>query len=181
MKAPLKLAPNGTALSPAITGFTGMGVDGIGWGTGVANDKVWVTSFNGNPIFRILCALVQPGLFLADSHREAAVAASHQRVGYQAFDGTHDRVQFCRALFQNIDQFFGPFSRILSDDCFHDVLFCLFIVVGNTPAFSRDLAARITCQRKSESPLVAGQVHSVSWLSSQNPLDLAWSPALVAG
>ena len=24
-----------------------MGVDGIGWGTGVALDKVWVTSFNG--------------------------------------------------------------------------------------------------------------------------------------
>ncbi len=44
----VKLAPNGTALSPAITGFTGMGVDGIGWGTGVALDKVWVTSFNGS-------------------------------------------------------------------------------------------------------------------------------------
>jgi len=43
----IKFAPNGTALSPAITGFTGMGVDGIGWGTGVALDKVWVTSFNG--------------------------------------------------------------------------------------------------------------------------------------
>jgi hypothetical protein len=24
-----------------------MGVDGIGWGTGVATDKVWITSFNG--------------------------------------------------------------------------------------------------------------------------------------
>jgi streptogramin lyase len=55
----IKFAPNGTALSPPITGFTGMGVDGIGWGTGVALDKVWVTSFNrsiglmdfnGNPI-----------------------------------------------------------------------------------------------------------------------------------
>jgi hypothetical protein len=43
----IKFAPNGTAISPAITGFTGMGVDGIGWGTGVAIDKVWVTSFNG--------------------------------------------------------------------------------------------------------------------------------------
>ncbi|HEX5498193.1 MAG TPA: hypothetical protein VFX03_03160, partial [Thermomicrobiales bacterium] len=43
----VKFAPNGTALSPAITGFTGMGVDGIGWGTGVTRDKVWVTSFNG--------------------------------------------------------------------------------------------------------------------------------------
>ena len=39
--------PTGPPLSPPITGFTGMGVDGIGWGTGVALDKVWVTSFNG--------------------------------------------------------------------------------------------------------------------------------------
>ena len=30
-----KFAPNGTALSPAITGFTGMGIDGVGWGTAV--------------------------------------------------------------------------------------------------------------------------------------------------
>lgn len=43
----IKFAPNGTPLSPPITGFTGMGVDGIGWGTGVATDKVWVTSFGG--------------------------------------------------------------------------------------------------------------------------------------
>ena len=43
----IKFAPNGTALSPPITGFTGMGVDGVGWGTAVALDKVWVTSFNG--------------------------------------------------------------------------------------------------------------------------------------
>ena len=44
----VKLAPDGTALSPPITGFTGMGVDGIGWGTGVTLDKVWVASFNGS-------------------------------------------------------------------------------------------------------------------------------------
>ena len=43
----VKFSPNGTALSPAVTGFTGMGVDGVGWGTGVDHDKVWVTSFNG--------------------------------------------------------------------------------------------------------------------------------------
>jgi len=42
-----KFSPNGTALSPAITGFTGMGIDGVGWGTAVALDKVWITSFNG--------------------------------------------------------------------------------------------------------------------------------------
>ncbi len=43
-----KFAPDGIALSPPITGFTGMGVDGIGWGTAVTLDKVWVTSFNGS-------------------------------------------------------------------------------------------------------------------------------------
>jgi hypothetical protein len=43
----VKMAPNGTPLSPPIVGFTGMGVDGVGWGTAVTLDKVWVTSFNG--------------------------------------------------------------------------------------------------------------------------------------
>ena len=43
----VKFAPDGTALSPAVTGFTGMGIDGIGWGTGVDLEKVWVTGFNG--------------------------------------------------------------------------------------------------------------------------------------
>ncbi len=43
----IKFAPNGTPLSPPITGFTGMGLDGVGWGTAVTRDKVWVSSFNG--------------------------------------------------------------------------------------------------------------------------------------
>lgn len=43
----VKLTPNGTAVSPPITGFTGMGLDGVGWGTAVTLDKVWATSFNG--------------------------------------------------------------------------------------------------------------------------------------
>src|SRR5271166_1654232 len=43
----LKMAPNGTPLSPPITGFTGMGIDGVGWGTAVTKDRVWITSFNG--------------------------------------------------------------------------------------------------------------------------------------
>jgi hypothetical protein len=42
-----KLSPNGTALSPPIVGFQGMGIDGVGWGTAVTKDKVWITSFNG--------------------------------------------------------------------------------------------------------------------------------------
>ncbi|MBI3410254.1 MAG: hypothetical protein HY040_18085, partial [Planctomycetes bacterium] len=44
----IKFSPNGTALSPAIIGFRGMGLDGVGWGTAVTQDKVWVTSFNGS-------------------------------------------------------------------------------------------------------------------------------------
>ena len=43
----VKFAPDGTALSPPVTGFTGMAIDGIGWGTGVDLEKVWVTGFNG--------------------------------------------------------------------------------------------------------------------------------------
>jgi ethanolamine utilization protein EutQ (cupin superfamily) len=43
----VKLSPNGIPLSPPITGFTGMGIDGVGWGTAVTRDKVWFTSFNG--------------------------------------------------------------------------------------------------------------------------------------
>ena len=43
----LKMTPNGTPLSPPITGFTGMGIDGVGWGTAVTKDRVWATSFNG--------------------------------------------------------------------------------------------------------------------------------------
>ncbi len=42
-----KFAPNGAALSPPITGFTGMGIDGVGWGTAVTKDRIWITSFNG--------------------------------------------------------------------------------------------------------------------------------------
>ena len=43
----LKLTPNGTALSPPIIGFTGMGIDGVGWGTAVTKDRIWISSFNG--------------------------------------------------------------------------------------------------------------------------------------
>jgi hypothetical protein len=43
----IKFTPNGTPLSPPITGFAGMGLDGVGWGTAVALDKVWASGFNG--------------------------------------------------------------------------------------------------------------------------------------
>jgi DNA-binding beta-propeller fold protein YncE len=43
----IKFTPNGSPLSPPITGFTGMGIDGVGWGTAVTKDRVWISSFNG--------------------------------------------------------------------------------------------------------------------------------------
>jgi hypothetical protein len=44
----VKFSPNGTALSPPITGFMPPGIeDGIGWGTGVTLDKVWLAGFSG--------------------------------------------------------------------------------------------------------------------------------------
>lgn len=42
-----KFGPDGTALSPPVTGFMGAGINGIGWGTAVTRDSVWVSSFNG--------------------------------------------------------------------------------------------------------------------------------------
>jgi streptogramin lyase len=46
-----KFAPNGRALSPTPTGFTGGGILGPGFGTAIAaDDKVWVTSTSGKTI-----------------------------------------------------------------------------------------------------------------------------------
>ena len=46
-----KFAPNGRALSPAPTGFSGGGLEGPGFGTAVdANDRVWITSTAGKTI-----------------------------------------------------------------------------------------------------------------------------------
>lgn len=55
----MKLAPSGKAISPDIYGFRGQSVDGVGWGTTVTKDKVFIAGFNkrigvfdlqGNPI-----------------------------------------------------------------------------------------------------------------------------------
>jgi uncharacterized protein (TIGR03000 family) len=43
----VKFTPNGNPLSPPITGFRGMGLDGVGWGTAVTRDNVWASGFNG--------------------------------------------------------------------------------------------------------------------------------------
>ena len=55
----IKVLPNGTVVSSPVNGFRGMDLDGVGWGTGVSLDKVWVgglngsflvTDFKGNPV-----------------------------------------------------------------------------------------------------------------------------------
>lgn len=44
----VKLDSTGKLISPPVTGYTGMNVDGAGWGTAVTNNGTcWVTSFNG--------------------------------------------------------------------------------------------------------------------------------------
>src|SRR5262249_38635982 len=43
----LKFSPNGTPLSPPITGFPGPDEHGFGWGTGVTPDGVWLAGFGG--------------------------------------------------------------------------------------------------------------------------------------
>ncbi|WP_343634003.1 hypothetical protein [Fluviicola sp.] len=44
----VKLDSTGRLISPPVTGYTGMGVDGVGWGTAITNaGTCWITSFNG--------------------------------------------------------------------------------------------------------------------------------------
>lgn len=44
----VQLDSTGRLLSPPVTGYTGMGVDGAGWGTAITEaGTCWVTSFNG--------------------------------------------------------------------------------------------------------------------------------------
>jgi hypothetical protein len=44
----VQLDSTGRLLSPPVTGYTGMGVDGAGWGTAITKDGTcWVSSFNG--------------------------------------------------------------------------------------------------------------------------------------
>jgi len=43
----VRMAPSGKVLSPDLVGYNSQGLDGIGWGTTVSANKVWVSSFNG--------------------------------------------------------------------------------------------------------------------------------------
>ena len=43
----VRMTAGGETLSPAPEGLNDQGLDGIGWGTTVTEDKVWVSSFNG--------------------------------------------------------------------------------------------------------------------------------------
>jgi len=39
-------SPGGTPLSPAISGYNGQGINGVGWGTGISAKYAWVGAFN---------------------------------------------------------------------------------------------------------------------------------------
>ncbi len=41
-----RFGPGGTAISPAISGYNGQGINGVGWGTGVSEKYAWVGAFN---------------------------------------------------------------------------------------------------------------------------------------
>ena len=59
-----KFAPNGKPLSPPVTGFTGGGVEGIGFGLAIdAQDNCWVTTYGSKTIVKF------------DKTRQTAVSA----------------------------------------------------------------------------------------------------------
>ena len=41
-----RFGPDGQAISPAITGYNGQGINGVGWGTGISEKYAWVGAFN---------------------------------------------------------------------------------------------------------------------------------------
>ena len=41
-----RFGPGGTAISPAISGYNGQGIEGVGWGTGISEKYAWVGAFN---------------------------------------------------------------------------------------------------------------------------------------
>ena len=41
-----RFGPGGQAISPAISGYNGQGINGVGWGTGVSERYAWVAAFN---------------------------------------------------------------------------------------------------------------------------------------
>ena len=43
----VKFGPDGSALSPPVTGFMGAGINGVGWGTAATRENVWISSLNG--------------------------------------------------------------------------------------------------------------------------------------
>ena len=87
-----KFSPNGVALSPPIFGFTGMGIDGVGWGTAVTKDRVWISSFNGK-----ILVMDFNGKPVADSQHlrlEVASAAPGEKVPVRVWrDGASKTVE----------------------------------------------------------------------------------------
>src|SRR4051812_45494706 len=53
----------------------------------------------GNPILRLLDAIIDAGAVLADCHRESAFFVASDRIADQTFDRTHKVLQFARPFF----------------------------------------------------------------------------------
>ena len=66
-----KFGPDGSALSPPVTGFMGAGINGVGWGTAVTRENVWISSFNGK-IDRSRCHLWRGRAGAAAAHGQGA-------------------------------------------------------------------------------------------------------------
>ncbi len=66
-----KLGPDGSVLSPPVTGFMGAGINGVGWGTAVTRENVWISSFNGK-IDRSQCHLWRGRAGAAAAHGQGA-------------------------------------------------------------------------------------------------------------
>ncbi len=60
----------GTAQSPAITGYNGQGLEGVGWGTGISKNYAWVGTFNN-----------KVGVFDLKDGRALGPATIDQKVG----------------------------------------------------------------------------------------------------
>jgi len=67
----------GTAQSPAITGYNGQGLDGVGWGTGISEKYAWVGTFNN-----------KVGVFDLNTGRALGPATIDKKVGQLQGIGT---------------------------------------------------------------------------------------------
>ncbi|KZL05036.1 Virginiamycin B lyase [Pseudovibrio axinellae] len=120
-----KLSSNGAAISPPITGYTGMSVDGVGWGTAVDNEKVWVSSFNSViGVFDLdgIPLGPQEGITLGNTIGEGQGIAIAPNGDVWVADATKDQLVLfphgdpADGRIVNVDQLAAPFGVIVDND-----------------------------------------------------------------